>query len=266
MQISGDDMKVLFMGDIVGQPGREAIRKTLPKLVKENGIGLVVANGENAAGGSGLTPPICGELFSYGIDVITSGDHIWKKKEIVPYITNCQNLLRPLNYPEGVPGRGSVVAVTKSGVKIAVMNLIGRVFMDAVECPFNAAHKEAERLKNETNIIIVDFHAEATSEKIALSYHLEGMVSAIIGTHTHVQTADEKILPKGTAYITDCGMTGPFSGVIGRKKEEILVRFLTHMPSHFDVAEGDVRINGVIIDIDEKQGASRHIERINISV
>ncbi len=257
-------MKILFIGDIVGRPGREAIKKLLPKIVKKKGIEFVIANGENAAGGSGITPSISDELLSYGIDVITSGDHIWKKREIVDYIQNSKNLLRPLNYPKEVPGLGSTIIESESGVKIAVINLMGRVFMSPLECPFRTSQEEIEKLKKRTSVIIADIHAEATSEKIALGWYLDGKVTALIGTHTHVQTADEKILPKGTAYITDCGMTGPFDGVIGRKKEQILTRFITEMPARFEMAEGDVRLNGVVIDVDEKTGEANSIERIEV--
>ena len=259
-------MRILFIGDIVGSPGRKAIKNILPEVVGKEKIEFVAANGENAAGGSGLTPDICEELLSYGIDVITSGDHVWKKREIVPYITLSKNVLRPLNYPNGVPGFGATVAKTSKGNKVAVVNLVGRVFMEAVESPFTASKKEIELLKKETPIILVDMHAEATSEKIALGWFLDGMVSAIIGTHTHVQTADEKILPNKTAYITDCGMTGPFNGVIGRKKEQILARFLTQMPTRFEMAEDDVRLNGVIVDIDTKTGKAKSIKRVNIPI
>ena len=259
-------MRILFIGDIVGSPGRKAIKNILPEVVGKEKIEFVAANGENAAGGSGLTPDICEELLSYGIDVITSGDHIWKKREIVQYITLSKNVLRPLNYPNGVPGLGATVVKTSKGNKVAVVNLVGRVFMEAVESPFTTSKKEIEVLRKETPIILVDMHAEATSEKIALGWFLDGMVSAIIGTHTHVQTADEKILPNKTAYVTDCGMTGPFNGVIGRKKEQILARFLTQMPTRFEMAEDDVRLNGVIVDIDTKTGKAKSIKRVNIPI
>lgn len=259
-------MRIVFIGDIVGRPGREAIREGLPRILKKERIEFVIANGENAAGGSGLTPSICDELFSYGIDIITSGDHIWKKKEIIDYIQNTKNLLRPLNYPKEVPGLGSVVLETKNGNKIAIVSLLGRVFMEPLLCPFRTSLEEIQVLKKKTPVIIVDIHAEATSEKIALGWYLDGKVSALIGTHTHVQTADERVLPGGTAYITDCGMTGPFDGVIGRKKEQILSRFLTQTPVRFEMAEGDVRLNGVIVDIDEKTGKANSIKRIAISV
>lgn len=253
------------MGDIVGRPGRDVVKVRLPHIISSEKIDFVVANGENAAGGSGLTPSICDELLGYGINVITSGDHIWKKKEIVDYIISSHNVLRPLNYPQGTPGLGATVIESKNGFKVGVINILGRVFIEPmVENPFNVSYKQAELIRNETNVIIVDIHAEATSEKIALGYHLDGMVSAIVGTHTHVQTADEKVLPGGTAYITDCGMTGPFDGVIGRKKEEILTRFITQMPTHFEVCEGDVRINGVIIDVDDKSGKALSVKRVNV--
>ena len=257
-------MRILFIGDIVGRPGREAVKKLLPKIVKKKGIEFVVANGENAAGGSGITPSISEELLSYGIDVVTSGDHIWKKREIVDYIQSSKNLLRALNYPKGVPGWGSTIVESKNGIKIAVINLSGRIFMQPIECPFKASGEEVKKLKQKTSIIIVDIHAEATSEKIALGWHLDGKVSAVIGTHTHVQTADERILPNKTAYITDCGMTGPFDGVIGRKKEQILTRFITQMPTRFEMAESDVRLNGVVIDVDEKTGEANSIERLEV--
>jgi len=259
-------MKVLFIGDIVGKPGRNAVRNLLPGIIKKNAVDFVVANGENAAGGSGLTPPICDELMSSGIDVITSGDHIWKKKEILEYLESSRHVLRPLNYPEGAPGLGSTIVQRDNGDKIAVMNLVGRVFMEPVESPFTTSLNEARRLKEKTPVILVDLHAEATSEKIAMGYHLEGIVSAVIGTHTHVQTADEKILPKKTAYITDCGMTGPFDGVIGRKKEQILHRFVTQLPCRFEIPDGDIRLNGVIVEIDSKTGYAMSIKRINVGM
>ena len=257
-------MKALFIGDIVGSPGRRAIKELVPEIVKKKKIDFVIANAENSAGGSGITPSIADELFSYGIDVITSGDHIWKKKEIADYLESSANILRPLNYPKGAYGRGATVVASKEGIKIGVLNLVGRVFMEAVECPFKAAIEKIEEIRKKTSIIIVDMHAEATSEKIALGWYLDGKVSAILGTHTHVQTADEKILPNGTAYISDCGMTGPFDGVIGRKKEQILQRFLTQMPTRFEMAEGDVRLNGVVVDVDEKTGKAEGISRIEV--
>lgn len=255
-------MKILFIGDIVGEPGRHAVKELLPKIRNKHSVEFVIANAENVAGGSGVTPALADELFGYGIDVITSGDHIWKRKEILDYIQTTKRLLRPLNYPGAAPGFGSTVVAAENGVKIGVINVIGRVFMQAVECPFRTAREEVLKMKDRARVIVVDVHAEATSEKIALGWYLDGLVSAIIGTHTHVQTADEKILPNGAAFISDAGMTGPFDGVIGRKKEQILNRFLTQMPAKFEMAEGDIQLHGVIIDIDDKTGKADSIKRI----
>lgn len=255
-------MKILFIGDIVGSPGREAVRELLPRIKEKEKVNLIIANAENAAGGSGLTPKITKELFSYGINVLTSGDHIWKRKEIVETLNEEDRLLRPANYPEGVPGRGWGVYSIKSKFKIGVINLVGRVFMETVECPFKVGRSIVEEIKSETPIILIDMHAEATSEKIALLWYFDGIVSAVVGTHTHVQTADERIYPKGTAYITDLGMTGPHDSVIGRKVEQILTRFITHLPTRFEMAEENIQLNGVIITIDEKTGKAKDIKRI----
>ena len=255
-------MKILFIGDIVGSPGRNAIKTLVPRIKKEKKIDLVVANGENAAGGSGLTPRLAEELFGYGVEVITSGDHIWKRREIVETLDSDDRILRPLNYPKGTPGFGATVVKTKKGVKVGVMNLTGRTFMEPVECPFRTAKEKCSELKKETPIIIIDFHAEATSEKIALAWYLDGSASAVAGTHTHVQTADERIFPKGMAYITDLGMTGPHDSVIGRKVEQILTRFITQLPTRFEMAEENVQLQGVVIDIDEKTGKAKSIERV----
>ncbi len=255
-------MRILFIGDITGSPGRGAVKTLLPGIKKREEIDFVIANGENTAGGSGITPPLADELFSYGVEVLTSGDHIWKRKEIVDRIEQDRRILRPANYPTEAPGFGAFVAETKSKVKVGVINLIGRVFMQAVECPFRVAKQEISKMSNDANIIVVDIHCEATSEKIAMGWYLDGTVSAVVGTHTHVQTADEKILPGGTAYITDTGMTGPFDSVIGRKKEQILTRFITQMPARFEMAEGDVQLHGVVIEIDEKTGKALSIKRL----
>jgi metallophosphoesterase (TIGR00282 family) len=255
-------MKILFIGDVVGEPGRRAIKELLPRLKQERDIEFVIANGENVAGGSGITPALAEDLFSFGVDVITSGDHIWKRKEILDKLNTDNRILRPANYPKDTPGFGSTVVKSESGIEVGVVNLVGRVFMQALECPFRVAKEEVDRLKTRTNIIIVDIHAEATSEKMALGWYLDGLVSAIAGTHTHVQTADEKILPGGTAFISDVGMTGPFDGVIGRKKEQILTRFLTQMPARFEMAEGDIQLHGAIIDVDKKTGKAKSIERV----
>lgn len=255
-------MKVLFVGDIVGKVGRDAIGKLLPQLKKEFAIDFVIANAENAAGGSGVTPRVYKELIGYGIDLISSGDHIWKRRDIFETIDDYPQLLRPSNFPPGVPGRGSAIFKSKNGLKVAVINLLGRVFMQPVDCPFRAAKQEIEQLSKEAQVIIVDIHAEATSEKIALGWYLDGMVSAVLGTHTHVQTADQRILPKGSAYITDAGMTGPIDSVIGRRVEDVLERFLTQVPTRFEIATENIQLQGVIIDIDEKTGKAASIERI----
>ena len=254
-------MRILFIGDIVGSPGRRAIRELLPVIVKKESIDFVIANGENAAGGSGITVPVAQEIFKSGVDILTSGDHIWKRKEAAELLESEPRVLRPLNYPPGAPGSGSAVADTEKA-KIAVINLVGRVFMQPVECPFRAALAEAEKLRKITPNIFVDLHAEATSEKIAMGWYLDGKITALLGTHTHVQTADEKILPNGTAYISDAGMTGPFDSVIGRKKEQILTRFITQLPTRFEMADQDVRIDGVIIDFDEKTGIAHSVKRL----
>lgn len=255
-------MKILFIGDIVGNPGRDAIKRLLPKIKQREGIDFTVANSENAAGGAGITPEIAKDLLDMGLDVLTNGDHIWDRKEILEAIDKEQRILRPLNYPEGAPGYGSIVLHSRTGVKVGVINLVGRVFMQAVECPFKAAIKEIDKLKKETPVILVDMHAEATSEKLALCFYLDGLVSAVCGTHTHIQTADERIFPKGTAYITDLGMTGPFDSVLGRKPEQIIRRFITGLPTRFEMASSNIQLQGVIIDCDEKTGKARLIKRI----
>ena len=254
-------MKVLLIGDIVGSPGRNAIKTLLPVLQKEEAIDFVIANAENAAGGSGVTPQIADELFGYGIDVMTTGDHIWNRREIFEYLDKTNKILRPANYPKGAPGFGSCV-VDKKSAKIGVINLAGRVFMDSIECPFRAVREEIENVNKTTKIIFVDIHAEATSEKIALGWYLDGVVSCVFGTHTHIQTADERILPKSTAYITDLGMTGPYDSVIGRRVDQILTRFITQLPTRFEMAEENVMLAGAVVDIDEKSGRARSIKRI----
>ena len=257
-------MKILFIGDIVGKPGRRAIRELLPGIVEENRIDCVIANCENAASGFGVTGEIVEELYSRHIDVLTSGNHIWDKKEILEFIDEDQRLLRPANYPHGVPGRGNVVIPTRSGVQVAVLNLAGRVFMNPLDCPFLTADRELDQLRKKARVIIVDMHAEATSEKIALGWYLDGRVTAVLGTHTHVQTADERVLPGGTACITDVGMTGPFDSVIGIKKDSILQRFLLQMPNKFEIAKGDVRLQGVIVECEPASGRSVAIQRLNL--
>jgi len=255
-------MNILFIGDIVGSPGREAVRELLPKLQKEYKLDFVIANAENAAGGSGITPKVAQELFEGGVNVLTSGDHIWKKREIFEIIDREERILRPLNFPAGVPGRGACLFKAKSGSKIGVVNVNGRVFMEALECPFKTTREAIEELSKETKIIIVDIHAEATSEKVALGWYLDGKASSVLGTHTHIQTADERILPGGCAYITDVGMTGPLDSVIGRRIEDVLERFVTGVPVRFEVAQENIQLQGAVLDIDEQTGKARSIVRI----
>jgi metallophosphoesterase (TIGR00282 family) len=259
-------MRILFIGDVVGKPGRRALRELLPKIVADQAVDFVIANCENAASGFGVTREIVEELYENGVDVLTSGNHIWDKKEVMDYIQDYEALLRPANYPSKVPGYGSVIIPHPSGLHIGVVNLMGRVFMQPLDCPFRTADRELERLQKKAKIIIVDIHAEATSEKIALGWYLDGRVSAVIGTHTHVQTADERILPGGTAYLTDAGMTGSFDSVIGIRKELILDRFLSQLPNKFEVAKGDVRLQGVILNIEEASGKSLDIERLSVQL
>jgi len=255
-------MKVLFIGDIVGNPGRDAVKRLAPELRKEHQLSFIIANAENAAGGSGITPRVAAELFEAGVDVLTAGDHIWKKRDIFEIIDKEERILRPLNFPSGVPGRGYGLFKTKEELMIGVLNLQGRVFMEALDCPFKTVLPALEILSQETKIIIIDIHAEATSEKVALSWYLDGKVSALLGTHTHIQTADERIMPQGTAYITDVGMTGPTDSVIGRRVEDVLERFITAVPCRFEVATDNIQLQGVVLDIDEKTGKSNSILRI----
>ncbi len=257
-------VKVLFIADIVGKPGRQAVSQELHRLVDRYTIDIVIANGENAAGGFGITEETAKELFGLGIHLLTSGNHIWDKKDALDYINREEKLIRPANYPAGAPGRGSAVIQTAAGISIAVLNLEGRVFMNPLECPFRSADKELERLRKITPVVVVDFHAEATSEKMALGAYLDGRVSAVLGTHTHVQTADERLLPGGTAYITDVGMTGSFDSVIGIRKELAVEKFLSQLPVRFEVAKKDIRINCVAIEIDEISGKALSIERVSV--
>lgn len=256
-------MKVLIIGDIVGSPGRDAVRDIVPKLKSKEGIDFVIANAENAAGGTGITPRVALDLFNSGCDVLTSGDHIWRRREVLEIINSDDRLLRPLNLPVSSPGRGYGLYKTSFGV-VGVVSLLGQVFINAMtSSAFIAIRDVIPILKKETNVIIIDFHAEATSEKIAMSWFLDGEVSCVAGSHTHVQTADERILPKGSAYITDIGMTGPHDSVIGRNKEKIIERFLTGMPVRFELGSQDIRLQGVIVEIDEKTGKGIAIKRVN---
>jgi hypothetical protein len=257
-------MRILFIGDIVGKAGRQAIDGVLEKVIADYKIDFTIANGENAAGGMGMTPSIAIEILDQGVDVLTSGNHIWAKKEIAPFLDEELRILRPANYPPNVPGRGSGLFHSVNGQKVGVLNLEGRVFMKHLDCPFRVGEKEVELLRKEANIIFVDFHAEATSEKMAMGWFLNGKVSAVLGTHTHVQTSDERILDGGTAYITDVGMTGPMDSVIGIRKEIALERLLTQIPWKFDVAKEAIQLQGVVIDVDPKTGKSENIQRIKV--
>ena len=258
-------MKILFLGDIFGSPGRASLLRELPALVKKHDIQLVIANGENAAGGIGINPRIADVILEMGVDVLTSGNHIYKKKEIYDYLKNQPRLLKPVNFPPSTPGSGFYYfSDEKSGsAKAAIISLCGRVFVENLDCPFRKMDEILPEIRNVTRVIIVDFHAEVTSEKVAMGWYLDGRVSAVIGTHTHVQTADERILPKGTAYISDAGMVGSRDSVIGVKKELIIERFVKMMPQKFVVANDDCWINGVVVDVDEHSGQARRIERIN---
>lgn len=255
-------MKILYIGDTVASAGRSIVRAHLSELQQEHGIDLTILNCENAATGNGVTPKMADEFFDWGVDVLTSGNHIWKKSEILSYIDKQTRLLRPANYPPGNPGRGLAVLRTRSGEPAAVLNLQGRVYMPPTDDPFRVADAELSALPPEVKVIFVDMHAEATSEKVAMGWYLDGRVSAVIGSHTHIPTADETILPGGTAYQTDAGMTGPFLSVIGVVKESAIRRFLTQMPERFEPASQDVRLNGVVIDVDGGTGKARRIERV----
>ena len=255
-------MKILFVADIIGRPGRRAAAEWIPRLREKYEVGLCIANGENVAGGLGITENIGKKLHRYGIDVITSGNHIWDKRDEMGYIERATHLLRPANYPPGVIGIGSGVFPAKDGTLVGVLNLQGRTFLKEIDCPFRVAKEQIAALG--TRIIVVDFHAEATSEKVAMGWYLDGLVSAVIGTHTHVQTCDERVLPGGTAYITDAGMTGPHDSVIGMEKERAIRHFLTKLPVRFDPAKGDVKLCGVLLDVDEETGKARRIERVKV--
>ena len=257
-------MRILFIGDIVGQPGRRIVKELLPALVGEYDPDLVLANGENAAAGFGITPPLVEELLDMGIAVLTSGNHIWDKKEIYSYLSEHSDgrLLRPANYPHGTPGHGLYLGKTRFGVGYAVLNLQGRVFMSPIDCPFRTADEQLAKIPAEVKIRIVDFHAEATSEKVSMGWYLDGRVTAVIGTHTHIPTADETILPRGAAYITDLGMTGPYDSVIGIDKQSVIQKFLSQIPARFEVAKGDVRLNAVLIEAEPLTGRAASIQRI----
>jgi metallophosphoesterase (TIGR00282 family) len=258
-------MQILFIGDIFGKPGRDIARRAIPALIEQRSIDFVIANVENSAAGFGVTGDIAEVILGYGVDAMTSGNHIWDKKEVFDYMPREPRLLRPANYPAGVPGRGSFVGRTRTGEPIGVLNLMGRVFMTPLDDPFAVALREIETLRAKARVIFVDFHAEATSEKISMAWHLDGRVTAVVGTHTHVQTADERVLPKGTACLTDVGMTGPHESVIGVTVEAALGRFLNGMPAKFEPANGPARLNAVIVSADPKTGRALGIERLNLS-
>ena len=255
-------MRILFIGDIVGRPGRLCVKRRLPELRNEFAVDFVAANGENVAGGLGATADTVAEVLEAGVDVITLGNHTWRKKEFVRTIGAFSAVVRPANYPEGVPGAGSMVFELEDGRQVAIVNLLGRVFMDPIDCPFVAGAREVDRLRETTATVLVDFHAEATAEKVAMGWFLDGRCTAVVGTHTHVQTADERVLPEGTAYITDVGMTGPFNSVIGVERDAIIRRFLNGMPTEFKVAKGGVGLNAVVIDTDDDTGRATSIERV----
>ncbi len=258
-----ETIKILFVGDIIGKPGRTVIKELLPKVVSRHCPDMVIANGENAAGGFGITISIYDELLRSGIDVITTGNHVWDRKEVIDLFKGgAAEIIRPANYPEGTPGPGWVIKETPSGIKVGVLNLQGRVFMQNIDCPFIAARSAIAEIKKITPIIFIDMHAETTSEKSAIGWYLDSEASAVVGTHTHVQTSDERLLPGGTAFITDAGMTGPVDSVIGMQRELVLDRFLTGMPNRFEVASKGLELQGAIITVDTTSGKATAIERI----
>ena len=256
-------VKLLFIGDIVGQPGRRAVKELLPRLRQRHGLELVIANGENSAGGSGITLKTAEEIFLAGVDIITCGDHLWDQKEVLELLDTERRFVRPLNYPRGAPGQGSTLFQAEGLPPVGIINVQGRTFMPPLENPFPAVLDEVERLRRTTKLLFVDFHAEATSEKVALARMLDGRVSAVIGTHTHVQTADEQVFPGGTAFLCDAGFTGPHESVIGREIEPIIRRFMTSMPQKFEVAKGRVLLQGALVDIDNLTGRALRIERVS---
>lgn len=257
-------MKILFIGDIFGEPGRRIVRDLLPDLVAELAPDIVIANGENAAHGFGITPNQVDELLDLGVDVLTAGNHVWDRREIIPYLSEHSGgrLIRPANFPDGAPGSGVYVGRTRAGVPYAVLNLQGRVFMSSIDCPFRTADTLLDGLSAEVKIRILDMHAETTSEKVALGWYLDGRLTALVGTHTHIPTADERVLPRGTAYITDVGMSGPYESVIGVEKQIVIGKFLNQMPAKFEVARGDVRLSAVLIEADPSEGRALSIQRI----
>jgi len=258
---------LLFIGDIVGRPGRDLLRHGLSALAAHHNVDLIIVNVENAASGHGITPDIATDLFEYGVHVMTGGNHTWDKKEIFPYIAKQPRMIRPANYPGGAPGLGRYVARAENGVMVGVINAMGRVFMTPLDDPFRVVLEQIDLVRADgAQLVFVDFHAEATSEKVAMGWHLDGKVTAVVGTHTHVQTADERVLPRGTAYITDVGMTGPHDSVIGVDRTAIVHRFLSAMPQRFETATENPRLNGVVVQADETTGLATSITRINLSL
>jgi metallophosphoesterase (TIGR00282 family) len=258
-------MRILFVGDIFGKPGREIARRAIPALVQRDAIDFVIANVENSAAGFGVTGDIADTILSYGVDVMTTGNHVWDKKEVLDYLPRQPKLLRPANFPAGAPGRGSYIGRTRTGEPVGVLNLMGRIFMAPLDDPFALALREVEQLRAKARVVFVDFHAEATSEKVAMGWHLDGRATAVVGTHTHVQTADNRVLPKGTAYITDTGMTGPHDSIIGVTVEAALGRFVSGMPAKFEAASGGARLNAVIVTADPATGKATAIDRLDLS-
>ncbi len=255
-------MKILFIGDVIGRPGRQSLEEFLPDCLASGDIDLVIANAENSAGGLGTTPEILKEMEGLGVQAFTMGNHTWRKRVLIHAINDLNNIVRPANYPKGTPGRGAMIITLPDDRKVGIINLLGRVYMEAYDCPFATVDRELLALKQQTDVILVDMHCEATSEKIAMGWHLEGKVSAVVGTHTHVQTADDWVLPGGTAYITDVGMCGPITSVIGTECDAVVSKFRTGMPRSFNVAKGPSSFCAVVIEVDDKSGKATSIERI----
>jgi hypothetical protein len=258
-------MRILFVADIYAKPGRRVASEVIPRLINERAVDFCIVNGENAAGGFGLTDNLAKKIFSYGADVITSGNHIWNRADFMPFLRSPAPVLRPFNYPSEAPGKGSIVLPSRSGTKVGVVNLQGRTFMSTTDCPFKAGRSEVQRLRQETPIVFVDFHAEATAEKVSMGWHLDGLASAVIGTHTHIQTADERILPGGTAYLTDAGMTGTPDSVIGTRADIAVQRFISQVPARFKPADGIGVLCGALVDVDEAGGRATAIERLQLA-
>lgn len=256
-------MRILCMADVVGSAGRKAISAIVPGLIRERGIDFVIANGENLAGGIGVTGPTAEEMFSAGVGALTGGNHTWKHREALPFIKNDARILRPYNYPPGAPGRGAHVYETTAG-PVGVISVLCRIFMEPVDCPFRGVDRALEEISGRAKVIVVDVHGEATSEKRAIGWHLDGRVSIVYGSHTHVPTADEEVLPQGTAYVTDVGMTGPYASIIGMKKEKVLEKFLTQRPVAFEPASGDVQLRAILADVDATTGRATAVERLKI--